>query len=363
MNRKLLGATLAVGALLVASIAAAQVTDPKDAKIDEAIALLEEAKAIPAQTVTQTITVTVTESPPPTIPPTTPLPTPPPVPGFPTRVEALARANVVVITGDTAQQVRFGSPAPDTTYDLRGLVSTAYPQGHSFPTSFGRDAAGERTVVVGGAVLGTQPRDATWDQVHAFGGAGMTLKGTDFQVSYDFRADNQHDGIQMLPGDSSAKYLIVGAYFTWIRDDAIEADTEMSGTINDVLGYEVNTAISLGQSSKNPNAVTVVSDALFIHVPMRNDKASDGFGHQTLFKQAPGGRVNLSNVTDCLYENPISPSRIQIRPQGTWTNVTFVVGPGWVGADPDVPNGADVSRDWQGECLEAANVWRTAHGV
>lgn len=60
--------------------------------------------------------------------------------------------------------------------------------------------------------------------------------------------------------------------------------------------------------------------------------------------------MNLTNVTDCLYENPINPERIQIRPQGTWTNVVFVLGPGWVGPDPAVPAGATVSHDWQGLC-------------
>jgi hypothetical protein len=71
--------------------------------------------------------------------------------------------------------------------------------------------------------------------------------------------------------------------------------------------------------------------------------------------------VNLTNVTDCLYENPITPSRIAIRPTGTWTNVTFVLGPGWVGANPTVPAGATVSRDWQGLCLNAADAWLAAH--
>jgi hypothetical protein len=344
--------------------------DAADAKLDAEIAKPPLVTTV-TETVTATVTQTVTATPPPptTTPPTTTAPppttTPPPVPGFPTRAQALARANVVVVTGPTAQQVRFGSPPPDTTYDLRGLESTAYPQGHSFPTSFGRDTAGARTVVIGGSVTGTQPRTWTWQQVHADGGAGMTLLGTDFQVSYDFRADNQHDGIQMLPpADANAsKYLIEGAYFTWIRDDAIEADDEMSGTIRDVLGEEVNTAISLGQSTRNAAAVTNVSDAIFIHVPMNNNNAADGVGHQTLFKQAPLGTVNMTNVTDCMYENPISPDRIQIRPQGTWTNVTFVLGPGWQGGDPNVPAGADVSRDWQGECIQAADAWRAAHGI
>lgn len=368
--RKLAVAFIAlVSVMVVAAVSMAQVSDPKDAKITQAIAILEEALAIPPQTVTETVTTTATVTETVTATPTTTtttLPpatttTVPPAVGFPSRQESLARANVIVLTGARSTQYKPAS-ASDTTYDLRGLVSTAYPFSSSFPIVI----EGTRTVVIGGEVRGQQGRDLSWAQTHdPFGGAGLRLLNVrDYGVSYDFRVDNVVDGIDTLPpaGDLNAgRFLIEGAYMTWIRDDAIEDDTEMSGTIRDVLVDGVNDAISIGQSTKNPNAVVNVEDVLFIHAPMRNDRAADGFGHQTLFKQLPGGRVNMTNVTDCLYENPITPSRIGIRPPGTWTNVVFVLGPGWVGANPTVPQGASVSRDWQGLCIDARDAWLAAH--
>lgn len=363
-------AALALLAVVVGAAAISQSAVPTVESLDARVCALEDAvfaepcvspTTAPPPTTTTTPAPTTTTTAPPTTTTTTTT-TLPPAPGFPTRQEALARTNVVVVSGARSTQYRVGSPPPDATYDLRGMTSTAYPQGHAFPVSIGRDTAGARTVVIGGSVIGTQVRTLTWDQVHAFGGAGMTLRGSDYQVSYDFRADNQHDGIQMLPpADANAsRYLVEGAYMTWIRDDAIEADDEMSGTIRDVLVESANNAVSFGQSTKNPAAVTDISDSIFILVPMRNDRAADGLGHQALFKQAPGGRVNMTNVTVCLTENPMTSGRTTIRPAGVWTNVTYVLGAGWTGPDPVIA-GVTISHAWQSRCVDAATAWRAAH--
>jgi len=218
---------------------------------------------------------------------------------------------------------------------------------------------GTHNVAVGGTVIGQQPRTDSWVQVHdAIGGYGGRMFTNDYSVWYDFNVDNVNDGLGFdplpacgaAPGPATCEFLIDTAHISWIRDDGIEFDTEFSGTIRNVVMHVVNNAFSIGQSTKNVNAVTNISDVLIIHAPMNNARAADGFGHQTIFKQAPGGKVNMTKVTDCLYENPITPSRINIRPPGTWTNVVFVLGPGWVGADPTVPAGASVSHDWTGLC-------------
>ena len=303
----------------------------------------------PPSTVPPTTPPTTT-APPPTTPPTTTTPTQPPPAGFPTRAQALARSSVVVVSGNRSTQFRVVGPPADTTYDFRGMTSTAFPPANSI--SLGAETPGVRTVSIGGRVIGQQPRDASWAQVHdTIGGSGLRMDSTGFAVVYDFYAENVNDGVEIRRPDLNSPYLIDGLRCVWVRDDCIEADDELSGTIRNVVADGVNNAISLGQSVKNANAVTNIENAVFVHAPMVNDRAADGIGHQTLFKQAPAGRVNMTNVTDCMYENPISPGRIGIRPAGTWTNVTFVLGPGWVGPNPSVPAGATVSRDWQGLCV------------
>ena len=381
--RKLIAVCAALTTILV--LAGVAMADDPNGDIQRARDLLAQADAILAaeqanppvvQTVTQTVTETVTASPPTTTtppppPPTTTTPPPtttttaPPPSGFPSRAEALARPNVVVKTG--AQTAQFNPTSTDTTYDFR-TASWQWPN----PTAYPIVIEGTRNVAIGGTVAGTQGRTLTWEQVHdVYGGYGGRMFTNDYSVWYDFRVDNVTDGLGFdllpacgsLPGPTVCEFLVDTAYMTWIRDDGIEVDQpEFSGTIRDVLMDGVNNAFSFGQSTKNPNAITNISDVLIVHAVMNNGHAADGAGHQTIFKQAPGGRVNMTNVTDCLYENPITPSRIGIRPPGTWTNVTFILGPGWVGADPNVPAGATVSRDWQGKCVNAAAAWRAAHG-
>lgn len=356
-----------LSAVVMAGVALAD--DPgghvQNAKIllAQAQAELDAAIAIPQATVTETITATITQTvtetvtspPPPTtsVPPSPTPPPPPPPAGFPSRAEALARPNVVVVTGARIAQFKPAT-ANDMTYDFRGLVHTGWPS----PTAYPLVLEGARNVAVGGSVTGQQARELTWEQVHdAFGGYGERMFVNDYAVSYDFRVENVTDGIGMdpsncglNPGPAVCKFLIDGAYMEWIRDDGVEFDTEFSGTIRNVVMNGVNNAFSIGQSTKNANAVTNIENVLIIHAVMNNGHAADGAGHQTIFKQKPGGTVNMTNVTDCMYENPITPSRIQIRPPGTWTNVVFVVGPGWVGPDPVVPAGATVSHDWAGLC-------------
>ena len=270
---------------------------------------------------------------------------------FPTRREALDRRRVVVETGTTDEQYRIEAPVADTTYDLRSFTSTAYPSGSSFPLAFGPESPGVRTVVIGGTVIGQQQRNLSWEDVHdPFGGGGLRMIGIDSLVSYDLRVDNVTDGFMPLPPPddlNGARFLIDGCYMTWIRDDAVEDDTEMSGTIRDCLFDGINTGVSIGQSTQNPDALVRIKHSVFLFEPMRNDRAADGIGHQTLFKQMPGGHVRLSNVVVCYPENPMTPSRLRIFPPGHYSNVRLVLGTDFTGRYPGHrPAGVTVTRDW-----------------
>ena len=298
--------------------------------------------------------------------PTIPLPSSTPSSSpFPTRREALERQKVVVETGTTGEQYRIDAPIADTTYDLRSFTSTAYPFGDSFPLAFGPESPGARTVVIGGTVIGQQQRSLSWEDVHdPFGGGGLRMIGVDSLVSYDLRANNVNDGFMPLPPPddlNGARFLIDGCHMTWIRDDAVEDDTEMSGTIRNCLFDGINTGVSIGQSTQNANAVVRIKHSVFLFEPMRNDRAADGFGHQTLFKQKPGGRVRLSNVVVCYPENPMSPSRLRIFPPGHYSNVRIVLGSDFVGRYPGPrPPGVAVTRDWSA-CETARAGWLRRH--
>jgi hypothetical protein len=279
---------------------------------------------------------------------------------FPTRQEALARPSVVVASGQTASQYKVGAPPIDTTYDLRDLTSTAYPFGTTYPLSFGKVTPGTRTVIEGGTVLGQAPTSWTWQQMKStYDGAALLLFGQDHEVSYDLRADDVFDFIRPRPpsGDlNGARFLIDGCYATTVRDDAIENDNEMTGTIRNCVFDGINSGVSIGQNVKNPSAVTTIDDSTFIFRAMPNTNAPDGIGHAVLFKQMGGGQVVMHDDLVCYSETPIGSHRLLNWMPGTYSNVTIVLGPGFDGdGDGDLtdldypgtlPSGVTQTRDW-----------------
>jgi hypothetical protein len=300
---------------------------------------------------------------------------------LPTKEESLARPRLAVRAGTTEEAVFVGAPPPDATYDLRDLTSTAYPFESSFPLSFGSDDPGERTVVVGGTVLGQAPSGWTWDE---FGenldsvGAALLIHGTGYLVSYDLRADDVFDGFRPRPaevdegkGDEGATvFLIEGCHMTHIRDDGVENDQEMSGTIRDCLFDGINMGVSIGQAATNPEAVTRIEDSVFIFRPMPNANAPDDLGHAVLFKQEGEGSVVMQDVVICYEETPIGPERLRNWMPGSYENVTIVLGQRFDGdGDGDVtdldhptplPAGVTQERDWA-RCESARTDWLSRH--
>jgi IPT/TIG domain len=279
---------------------------------------------------------------------------------FVSRTDALARPNVVVVDGTTSSQYRVASPPSDTTYDLRGLTSTAYPNVSTYPLSFGKGTAGLRTVVVGGTVLGDAPATATWQDLKTnYDGTALLMLGEDQIVSYGLTANDMFDMFRPRTPDgnlNAASFLLEGCHGSMIRDDAIENDHEMSGTVRNCVFDGINSGVSIGQNETNPDAVTTIEGSSFIFRPMPNLNAPDGVGHAVLFKQMGAGRVVMRNDLVCYSETPIGPQRLENWMPGTYENVTIVLGPAFDGdgdgdtSDLDhpgtLPPGVTQTRDW-----------------
>lgn len=283
---------------------------------------------------------------------------------FPTRKQALSRPRVVKMSGTSDAQLRVGSPRDNTTYDLRGFVSTAYREEvTSYPLSFGSQEATSGLVVIGGEVLGGNPRDWTWqrwEDMSEVGGA-LFIVADGPVVSYDFRADNVFDLFKPRPAGPDAKFLIDGAYGSYVRDDAIENDVEMSGTIRHSLFDGINSGVSIGQETGNPRAVTRIIDSVFVFRPMPNERASDGVGHAALFKQLGEGHVVMRRDTVCYTEIPMDNDRLRIWMPGIYEDVTVVLGADFAGRYPrPVPRGVTVTRDWS-VCKAAIARWHKRH--
>jgi len=283
---------------------------------------------------------------------------------FPTRTQALSRPRVVEMSGTSDVQLRIGSPRSNTTYDLRGFVSTAYREEvTSYRLSFGSQEPTCSLAVVGGEVLGGNPRDWTWqrwEDMSEVGGA-LFIVADGPVVSYDLRADNVFDLFKPRPAGPDAKFLIDGAYGTYVRDDAIENDVEMSGTIRHSLFDGINSGVSIGQETGNPHAVTRIVDSVFVFRPMPNDRAADGLGHAAMFKQLGEGRVVMRRDTICYTETPMDSDRLRLWMRGTYEDVTVVLGPDFVGRYPrPVPHGVTITHDWS-VCDAAIARWHKGH--
>lgn len=288
------------------------------------------------------------------------VPVPASAAGFITRREALDRENVVVESGDHDSAYRDCPTDDDQTFDLRRFDSTG-----SFGTDnnvmIGKDCAEARTVVVGASILGTIPHSLTWDEVKSeYDADGLRLEGTDWMASFGLRVENLEDGFApRVPDgteqDNTVRFLLRGAYMDWIRDDAIEDDDLMSGTIRDVLIDGADRFLSARPSEDtdytNVDMVVVVKDVLVHLKAMNNDDADDGVGFGGIFKWSDAaGTVEVSDSIFLLDEQPTSSSPF---PPGDYSNVTLVLGPDFEGRyEGDLPRGVDTTRRMR--------VWRSA---
>jgi hypothetical protein len=295
---------------------------------------------------------------------------PPPPPdaspdGFISSDEALARPGVVVYAGTRSTRLRVSAPPPDTTYDLRSFISTAYYADETaYPVAFGDESTpATGLIIVGGYVQGSNPLSWTWQDWKAApvgDGAGFKVVANDAAI-YDVRADDVFDFVRVRRPTAGSRYLVKGCYGTTVRDDSIENDQEADVIVRDCLFDGTSMGVSIGQAVKNPDGHTRIYDTTFVFKAFPNTNASDGYGHGVLFKQLGAGTVDLRNVTVCYPETPIGSDRLTRWMPGTYSNVTVVLGPDFTIEYPGtLPPGVSLSRDWS-ICDQARAGWLTTH--
>ena len=275
-----------------------------------------------------------------------------------TQHAALQRRDVVVVHSDRTTQWRV-CPAAARTYDIRGLTSTGVFGIHS-NLSVGNDCARTGVVTVGGSAIGTLGHALTWEDVKSSADTdGMRFEATGWAASFGLHVEDLEDGFAPRvggdPNHNDVRFLLSGAYMDWIRDDAIEDDDLMAGTITDVLIDGTNRFLSAQPSAhatiSNPDMVVHVRDVVIHMKAMPNDGAADGMGFGGIFKWSDrAGTVNMSRSVFLLDERPIQDEPF---PPGSYRDVTLVLGPDFRGSYPGrLPSGVDVTR--------RMSVWRQA---
>jgi len=311
------------------------------------------------------------------------IPPVPPTTGFPTRAEALARPSVVTVSGIWTTSYDVPRPPSETTYDFRSFDSTAYPTSTLYAVHLGGSNAAYDLVTVGGVVLGQVDRSLTREDVYAsYAGDAMRIAAADRTATFDLRVDNVVDGYnpRVADGteqDNTVRFLLEGAYMTYIRDNAVEDDALMTGTIRDCLFDGVFTFLSAKPSSTgtytNTGMVVTIEGVIARLQAMPSSTAADGFAHNKVFKWAydKAGTVVVRDSIFYLEEVPEGTTGNLPFPQGVYENVTVVLGPGFDGdADGDVtdldypvslPVGVTQSRDIS-LFTAARDAWLAAHG-
>jgi hypothetical protein len=282
------------------------------------------------------------------------------------------RPSPVRMTGIRRDALHVTTPPNDTTYDLRGLRSVAFPEQSLYPLSFGDVRHGRPTgadveglCIIGGTVVGQQPRSLTWQQVKDFhDGDGLRVQAGGWYLVDGLRVDNVEDGISPF-GDG---FVGRDLYFTYIRDDCIENDAVSGGIVADSLfdgcSMGLSERPSKGFQPTPPSAgETFTLDGVLLRLqPMPRDDADDGLGHGQLFKWSRWANHLVLRNSVFLVERVSMNGRKSMRfPDGTVAeNVTLVwSGPGSYPAP--VPAGVRVTRDrsvWDA----ARRAWLARHG-
>jgi len=288
--------------------------------------------------------------------------------------ECLARPRTIRPDVPATAQYRVDVPVAGATYDLRGVVSTAYP-GTRYPLVFGKvrhgkavHEVGERLCVVGGEVTGQQSRNLTWQQVKdRHDGDGLRILSADWYVVDGLRVDNVEDGIAPF-GDG---FVGRNLYFTYIRDDCIENDAVAGGIVSDSLFDGCSMGLSARPSKgfdpqPAPPGETFTLDGVLLRLqPMPREERSetpDGLGNGQLFKWSRWSNRLVVRNSVFLVERVSMNGRKAMRfPDRTIAeNVTLVwTGPGDYPAP--VPRGVKVVKDrkvWEA----ARRAWLARHG-
>jgi hypothetical protein len=191
---------------------------------------------------------------------------PPGCDGGPRQVTRPMEAGTVL-----SEQWVVAEPEDDATYDLTGVTSTAYPSRRS-PFAVGTDRPAERTCLVGGTVLGAADDGQTWEYYHdEFNAACVTIAALEWLQVRGLRCDNVEDGVRVKESREDAddgRLYVAGTYLSRIRDDCLENDYTIGGTLYDNLWEQCNTGISQrpwgDRSWTSPAEETLVLDHMLI---------------------------------------------------------------------------------------------------
>jgi hypothetical protein len=277
----------------------------------------------------------------------------------------------------TGKQWEEAAPPDNTTFDVTGVTSTAYPSTRS-PFALGTGRPAVNACLLGGIVLGRAEDSQPWELYHSdYNAACVKIIARGWGQVRGLRCDNVEDGIR--PEESTgnandAAIYVSGTYLTRIRDDCLENDFTLGGLLQDSLWEECNTGISErpagGASWTSPPSETLTLDHMLIGLYQTpHEKNGPTTGENALFKWSSSANhlvikcslfkvdARSLNGTDSMAVPPgtvVDDSQCRDQPS------TIV----WLGGGryPAPTAGMRVVTD-RSVWTDAVAAWKAAHGV
>ena len=142
--------------------------------------------------------------------------------------------------------------------DASWIVSNSGSPTNRYPVSV---YDGSDVSLLGGRINGTVRLDNDWTKAYV-NSAAILVKGSDDVLIRDWRISQAWDGIRVV-GDKNDGFTIDSVWLSDIRDDAVENDAGLSGTISNSLFDGVFMGISTGTpNAANQGNVVTVDDVM-----------------------------------------------------------------------------------------------------
>ena len=158
-------------------------------------------------------------------------------------------------------------------FDASWIVSNMGSKTNLYPVSVYNSSD---ITLVGGTVNGEVPLNIDWTKAYV-NSAAVYVRGTDNVLVQDWRITQAWDGIRVV-GDKGDDFTIDRVWLSEIRDDAIENDAGLGGTISNSLFDGVFMGISTGNPGTADRGNVVTVDDVMIRMETYLYKGMDTHG-------------------------------------------------------------------------------------
>lgn len=292
---------------------------------------------------------------------------------------------LVTLTGTTTAKYEKKLVSNGTTFSRVSWYSDAV--GNTTGTAFYAgeyDPHPDEVCILGGVVNGHIPLDWNWTVTHDYGGAGDRLVFTKQATVDGTRIHNVEDGVkwrervvsgtEIVPYLNTAKFMIRNTYMSGIRDDAVENDDFLSGTVEDSLFDGIWTFMSEQLQNPGPNTTLGTDEDQYINVNrvfVRLYTTNGGeIGGGKWFKwQGDTQPQHKLRITDSVFA-------VDKQPRSGWSSLSIPAGTAWFGTNYILwlgeagqyggpkPSGVIFMEGQQArdKWNQVRNAWLSAHG-